>query len=603
MQHEFPRLAVYRGPRTRAGPLFRPVSRCAAPCAASLQQLQKLFRLRNCRDSFFAQPHASLPAAPDRPLLGALRGPDRQRGLRARRRRGRDGARRPRQRSDAARSRTADAAGRGERSTSSAPRCCATSWSRCASCRPSSPSMPDGDRDVDAFAIVGEPGDYAVSAAAGAGRPQPGHHELLSARARQRRRSAGLVPAAALRARGSAGRECCVNLELPDRDAVMRGADAQHAPASSVSATRHAAWRRAGWRRRPTMPRRRCACAARAGPMRPRCSRRCGEALDLPAVPGAGRVLRHQPYRRRGHRGLVRGVHHRRLAHARNTAASTSRRWSAATTTARCRGRGPALHAHPRRRVSPCPDLLLIDGGRGAGGRRAAGAAGAGLRRACWWSVFRRARTAAPGQERLHLPATTHGAAGAAAGFAGAAGDPARPRRGASLRDPGASPQARAPPPGVGARNRAGPRAGQAPRPAAALRRAAGRAARRRRRTWSQVRESAPRWRGSFMITCIRAPERSRNDIMAWNLPNILTWLRILAIPLVVVLFYLPYHWADRAAGLLFAAAVDHRFAGRLLRAPHGPDQPARRLPRSGGRQAHRGRGAGAAGQQGPAAG
>ena len=46
---------------------------------ATLQQLQKLFRLRNCRDSFFAQSHASLPAAPDRPLLGALRGPDRAR--------------------------------------------------------------------------------------------------------------------------------------------------------------------------------------------------------------------------------------------------------------------------------------------------------------------------------------------------------------------------------------------------------------------------------------------------------------------------------------------------------------------------------------------
>ena len=42
---------------------------------------------------------------------------------------------------------------------------------------------------------------------------------------------------------------------------------------------------------------------------------------------------------------------------------------------------------------------------------------------------------------------------------------------------------------------------------------------------------------------------------MAWNLPNILTWLRILAVPLVVVLFYSPYHWADPAAGLLFAAA------------------------------------------------
>jgi phosphatidylglycerophosphate synthase len=42
---------------------------------------------------------------------------------------------------------------------------------------------------------------------------------------------------------------------------------------------------------------------------------------------------------------------------------------------------------------------------------------------------------------------------------------------------------------------------------------------------------------------------------MVWNLPNTLTWLRIFAIPLVVILFYLPYNWADPAAGLLFAVA------------------------------------------------
>jgi CDP-diacylglycerol---glycerol-3-phosphate 3-phosphatidyltransferase len=42
---------------------------------------------------------------------------------------------------------------------------------------------------------------------------------------------------------------------------------------------------------------------------------------------------------------------------------------------------------------------------------------------------------------------------------------------------------------------------------------------------------------------------------MLWTVPNVLTWMRIFAIPLVVVLFYLPYHWSDPAAGLLFAAA------------------------------------------------
>jgi CDP-diacylglycerol--glycerol-3-phosphate 3-phosphatidyltransferase len=57
--------------------------------------------------------------------------------------------------------------------------------------------------------------------------------------------------------------------------------------------------------------------------------------------------------------------------------------------------------------------------------------------------------------------------------------------------------------------------------------------------------------------------------LMLWNVPNTLTWIRIAAIPLIVVLFYAPYSWADPAAGLLFAAAgitdtLDGYFARRL---------------------------------------
>ncbi len=56
---------------------------------------------------------------------------------------------------------------------------------------------------------------------------------------------------------------------------------------------------------------------------------------------------------------------------------------------------------------------------------------------------------------------------------------------------------------------------------------------------------------------------------MPWNVPNTLTWLRIAAIPLIVLLFYMPYPWADPAAGLLFAAAgitdsLDGYFARKL---------------------------------------
>src|SRR5215472_18796854 len=55
---------------------------------------------------------------------------------------------------------------------------------------------------------------------------------------------------------------------------------------------------------------------------------------------------------------------------------------------------------------------------------------------------------------------------------------------------------------------------------------------------------------------------------MPWNLPNTLTWLRIAAIPLIVLLFYMPFPGADPAAGLLFAAAgitgsLDGYFARR----------------------------------------
>ena len=42
---------------------------------------------------------------------------------------------------------------------------------------------------------------------------------------------------------------------------------------------------------------------------------------------------------------------------------------------------------------------------------------------------------------------------------------------------------------------------------------------------------------------------------MLWTVPNALTWMRIFAIPLVVVLFYMPFPWSDPAAGALFAIA------------------------------------------------
>ena len=50
--HPFPRLAFYRGPRSAPGRYFGPFPGAGA-VRDTLSQLQKLFRIRNCRDSFF----------------------------------------------------------------------------------------------------------------------------------------------------------------------------------------------------------------------------------------------------------------------------------------------------------------------------------------------------------------------------------------------------------------------------------------------------------------------------------------------------------------------------------------------------------------------
>ena len=54
-----------------------------------------------------------------------------------------------------------------------------------------------------------------------------------------------------------------------------------------------------------------------------------------------------------------------------------------------------------------------------------------------------------------------------------------------------------------------------------------------------------------------------------YTIPNLLTGLRIALIPVIVGLFYLPYHWSDMASGLLFAVvgitdAFDGYFARKL---------------------------------------
>ena len=54
---------------------------------------------------------------------------------------------------------------------------------------------------------------------------------------------------------------------------------------------------------------------------------------------------------------------------------------------------------------------------------------------------------------------------------------------------------------------------------------------------------------------------------MSFPIANVLTVARILMIPLVVILFYLPYHWASMATGSVFIlAAVTDSLDGYLAR-------------------------------------
>ena len=52
-----------------------------------------------------------------------------------------------------------------------------------------------------------------------------------------------------------------------------------------------------------------------------------------------------------------------------------------------------------------------------------------------------------------------------------------------------------------------------------------------------------------------------------YTIPNLLTGLRIALIPVIVGLFYLPYHWSDMACGILFAVVgITDAFDGYLAR-------------------------------------
>jgi excinuclease ABC subunit C len=159
--HEFPRLAFYRGSRSAPGRYFGPFPTAWA-VRDTLNQLQKLFRIRNCRDSFFA--NRSRPCLQHQ--IGRCTAPCV--GLISREAYAQDvesAVKVLEGRSDEVNAtlqqRMEEAAGRLE-------------FERAAQIRDQLAALKhiqaqqivtsEGERDVDVFAIVGEPGEYAISA-------------------------------------------------------------------------------------------------------------------------------------------------------------------------------------------------------------------------------------------------------------------------------------------------------------------------------------------------------------------------------------------------------------------------------------------------------
>ena len=358
-EHEFPRLSVYRGQRTVGGTYFGPYPHAGA-VRDSLQQLQKLFRLRNCRDSFFA--HRTRPCLQHQigrcsaPCVGLI-----------------DSAAYGRDVAAAVmvlEGRDSDVAGAVEVRMREAA--AAMDFERAAMLRDqlinlrrlqAEQSVDAGtERDVDALAIVGEPGDYVVS--------------LLLVRGGRSLGTTSYFPRAPGNAeevlasfllqhysREEPASELRVNLELPDAAALSEALSQQLGRQIVVS--RPARGLAARWVE--------AAANNAAQSLRMRQARRSDaadllealrEALQLPAVParlecfdishtgGEGTVascvvytsegIAKKEYRRFNIETAIAGDDYGALREA------VGRRFT-----------------RIREGESPCPDVLFIDGGRG----------------------------------------------------------------------------------------------------------------------------------------------------------------------------------------------------------------------------------------------
>jgi excinuclease ABC subunit C len=159
--HEFPRLAFYRGGRSEPGRYFGPFPNAGA-VREMLQQLQKLFRIRNCRDTFFA--NRSRPCLQHQ--IGRCSAPCV--GLITREAYAQDMAAAVKVLEGRSSEVNADLQARMEQAAEK------LEFERAAEIRDQLAALKriqsqqvvtaEGERDVDVFAIVGEPGEYCISA-------------------------------------------------------------------------------------------------------------------------------------------------------------------------------------------------------------------------------------------------------------------------------------------------------------------------------------------------------------------------------------------------------------------------------------------------------
>ncbi|MEP7312384.1 MAG: excinuclease ABC subunit UvrC [Pseudomonadota bacterium] len=160
LEHDFPRLAFYRGARSSKGRYFGPFA-TAYTVRETLQQLQKLFHLRNCRDSFFA--NRSRPCLQHQigrcsaPCVGLIDKTDYARDVQAAVMvlEGRDD-----DVNVALEQRMQQAAERLEFELAANLR---DQLANLRKLQTEQVVTADNRRDLDAFALTGEPGDYSVS--------------------------------------------------------------------------------------------------------------------------------------------------------------------------------------------------------------------------------------------------------------------------------------------------------------------------------------------------------------------------------------------------------------------------------------------------------